>query len=42
MIRKKGNMSWERAMAIARRHHPNFSLKRRRKVAAAIMIKWYL
>lgn len=32
-----GKMTWNRAMGIARRRYPHLSLKRRKKVAAAIV-----
>lgn len=34
-----GKMRWKKAMSIARREYPGMSLKRRKKVAAAIVGK---
>jgi len=39
MVCGRGTMKWKRAMAIARRNYPGASLKRRRKIAAAITRK---
>ena len=35
----KGTMKWKRAMGITKRNYPRASLKRRRRIAAAITRK---
>lgn len=36
MVCRKSGMTWKRAMRIARKQYPHFSLKRRRKIAGKI------
>jgi len=39
MVCPRKSMKWKRAMAIVRRTYPGYSLKRRRRIAAAITRK---